>query len=419
MKKKIGIKLSVPPHSLIQSLTRSACIFTMAAIALIGFSRAAYAVTPAPDGGYAGGNTAEGTSALFSLTTGVNNTALGFQALFADGGNSNTAAGWNALRFNTSANDNTAFGAQALYKNTIGTGNTAMGRNALLLNTTSSANTAVGFEALQLNTAGPNTALGYQALTSNTTGIQNVAIGPIGLSRNTDGNQNNAVGAQALQTNSTGDSNNALGYAALLVNNGSGNTAVGDFAGANLTTGSGNVCIGGAVEGSAGENNTTRIKNIGSTAIVGGTNVVIAGTGGNGDQVLGYASSSRRYKRDIEPMGRSSETLFALKPVTFRPNDGASPSELQLYGLIAEDVEKVSHDLVAYNEHGKVTTVRYESINAMLLNEFLKEHRKVEELQRALAKQQKQIAALTSGLRKVSAELELSKSAPQLVGNSR
>jgi hypothetical protein len=444
MKKKIGIKLAVPPHSLIQSVRRSACIFAMTAFALIGFSRAAHAVTPAPDGGYSGQNTAEGTNALFTLGAGTNNTALGFQAAYADWkGSSNTAVGWNALRFNGIGNDNIAVGAQALYKCDGCDFNTAVGRNALLLNT-GPGSTAVGYQALQSNTLGYNTAVGYQAalnhvgpslcafgfqaLYGNTTGEANNAHGSQALYSNTTGSSNNAFGRSALFFNSTGYYNSAFGDSALYESTGIGNTAIGLNAGHFLVTGDNNVYVGSGVNGVDGENNATHIRNIGSTPIVGGTSVVIAGTGGIGDQVLGYASSSRRYKQDIEPMAESSAALFALKPVTFRPNDGNSPSELKLYGLIAEDVEKVSRDLVAYNQRGEVTTVRYDAVNAMLLNEFQKEHRKVEELGETIAELRSTIAQQAKGtealaaqvkeqsaqIQRVSAELAASTARPQV-----
>jgi hypothetical protein len=412
----------------------------LAVLAVFAFSGAPIckAVTPAPDGGYANGNTAEGTSALFSLGSGSNNTALGFQALYADSsGSSNTAVGWNALRFNgiSDGNDNTAIGAQALYKNTSGNGNTAVGRNALLLITTGGQSSAVGFQALQLNSWPGNTAVGYQAaannttgnvsafgreaLLSNTTGTGNTAIGEFALNRNTIGAGNTAVGTDVLHINVNGNNNTAVGHDALLSSTGQDNTAIGSGAGSNLTAGDGNVYI--AAGGTTSESNTTRIKNIGSTAIVGGTSVVIATLQGDGSGVLGYDASSRRYKQDIEPMGENSETLFALKPVTFRPNDGNSPSRLKLSGLIAEDVEKVSPDLVTYNERGEVMTVRYECVNAMLLNEFLKEHAKVQHLEATVSEQSKGMEVLAAQIKEqnakidsVTARLETTRPQPQL-----
>ena len=188
-------------------------------------------------------------------------------------------------------------------------------------------------------------------------------------------------------------------------------------AGFNIT-GNGNVCIGQNIVGLTGESNVTRIGNIGSTAQANGVFVTV-GAGGK----LGFQVSSRRYKDDIKLMDKASEALFALKPVSFRYKREIDPARSPDFGLIAEDVATVNPDLVARDEDGKIVTVRYQAVNAMLLNEFLKEHRKVEQQRRdfvvTLAQQQKQIDALTAGLQKVSAQLELSQSAPQTVLNGQ
>ena len=290
----------------------------------------------------------------------------------------------------------------------------ASGANALFSNTTGDNNTASGFYALSSNTTGTyNMANGYEALYSNTTGAFNAANGVFVLYNNTIGNFNTATGPAALLANTTG----------------SNNVAVGATAGIALTTGSGNVCIGAGVNGVAGESNTTRIRNV-YTTVANGRAVYV-----NADNKIGTLSSSRRFKHDIQPMDRSSETLFALKPVTFRYKKDADPSQALSFGLIAEEVAKVSPELITRDEEGKPQTVRYEAVNAMLLNEFLKEHRRNEEQQATItelkstvaqqqkdfqataAHQQKQIEALTAGLQKVGAQLEASKPAPQVVNN--
>ena len=389
-----------------------------------GLSPVARAVVPAPDGGYPGNNTAEGTNALFSLTSGIDNTALGFEALFRNTiGNFNTAEGFRALLSNTSGTQNTATGVNALISNTTGSSNTANGVNTLFRNTTGFQNAATGVQALFSNTTGfHNTAAGFQALLFNTTGNHNTADGDNALVHNTTGNFNTAIGAHALDHNTTGSSNVALGFQA----------------GFNIT-GSGNVCIGQNILGLAGENNVTRIRNIGSTAQANGIFVTV-GAGGK----LGLQVSSRRYKDDIKPMDKASEALFALKPVSFRYKQEIDPARSPDFGLIAEDVATVNPDLVARDEEGKIVTVRYQAVNTMLLNEFLKEHRKVEEqeaaishlkstvvqqqkeFQAAITQQQREMEAITarvkeqaSQIQKVSAQLELSKSALQTVVNDQ
>ena len=364
--------------------------FVVIAFAGLVLSPIAQGVNPEPDGGYPGGNTAEGDNALFTLTTGASNTAIGFAALGST----------------TTGDFNTAIGFAALGSNTIGASNTAEGSGALLLNTTGSSNTANGVDALFHNTTGfQNVATGVQALFDNTTGFHNAANGFQALLANTTGNHNTADGDNALVHNTTGSLNTAVGGHALDQNiTGSSNVALGFQAGFNIT-GNGNVCIGQNILGLAGESNVTRIGNIGSTAQANGVFVTV-GAGGK----LGFQVSSRRYKDDIKPMDRASEALFALKPVSFRYKREIDPARSRDFGLIAEDVATVNPDLVARDEEGKIVTVRYQAVYAMLLNEFLKEHRKVEQLE-------KQVEALTAGLQKVSAQLEVSKPAPQTVLN--
>lgn len=405
----------------------------------------AFGVSPAPDGGYPNGNTAEGFNPLFHLTSGIYNTAIGFDALFYNTtGGYNTANGASALAFNTTGNYNTANGNQALFRNTTGSDNTANGFQALASNTTGNDDTANGFGALFHNTTGfRNTANGADALFYNTTGSRNTAEGRTALYSNTTGGSNIAVGNGALNSNTTGGSNTALGNAA----------------GYNLTTGSNNIDIGNL--GVAGQANTIHIGNAVATVYPDGTThpaqtaTFIAGIHGatasggvavfvNSSGQLGTLTSSARFKEAIKPMDKASEAILALKPVTFRYKKDLDPDGIPQFGLVAEEVEKVSPDLVARDAEGKVYTVRYEAVNAMLLNEFLKAHRKAQQQQAAItelksamvqqrkdfeattALQQKEIQVLTASLKeqaaqiqKVKARLEVSKAAPQTVLNNQ
>ena len=376
----------------------------VAALALAWFALmpapTACGVTPAPDGGYPGGNTAEGDGALQSLTNGSINTATGYQALFS----------------NTTGGGNTANGYAALFSNTSGGSNTAMGAVSLFSNIDGIDNTAIGDEALYSNTSGNyNTGAGINALFNNTNGSENTANGFAALGLNMTGNRNTGSGSTALFQSSTGSGNTANGYAALCSNRtGSNNTALGYLSGQNLTSGSNNIDIGANVLGRAGEANTIRIGTKGtqkSTFIAG-----IAGTAVSGSEVLvsatgklGVATSSARFKQAIKPMDKASEAILALKPVTFHYMEDIDPDGIPQFGLIAEEVEKVNPNLVGRDENGRVNTVRYEAVNAMLLNEFLKEHRNVAEqqstiaqLKTTVAQQQKQIEALTATRQKVS-----------------
>jgi len=404
-------------------------------LACFELSPRAQAVTPAPDGGYPNENTAEGDDALFSLTTGSYNTAAGFDALYSNTtGISNTANGDSALYYNTTGSENTAIGLSALAFNVNGFGNTATGHGALAYNT-SSENTANGWDALLSNTIGTfNAATGYAALYSNATGSQNNASGSAALFSNTTGFNNTANGFSALALNVNGFGNTAEGFRALLRNTGSNNIGLGANAGGSLTTGSGNVCIGSGVLGIAAESNTTRIRNVYSS-VASGRAVYV-----NSDNKIGTLVSSRRFKDEIKPMDKASKAILALKPVTFRYKKEIEPNGAIMFGLIAEEVEKVDPDLVTRNEKGESEAVRYEAVNAMLLNEFLKEHKRGMEqgatitqqrkdFEAAIAQQQKQIEALTAALQKVSAQLaaaspsrgglELNKPAPQTVLNDQ
>ena len=289
----------------------------------------------------------------------------------------------------------TAEGANALQNLTTGVGNTATGWHSLFANSAGNLNTAVGAGTLLFNAADANTAAGAAALLNNTFG-----------------HHNTAVGISALLSNTTGNYNIALGWNA-----------------GKDVDGSANIMIGHP--GYSGESNTIRIGDFSYTkaylpAIVndpisqGGNPVYI--NPGTGELFL--LLSSCRFKRDIQPMEKSSESIFALKPVTFHYKSDKT-NTLQ-FGLIAEEVANVNPELVLPDKEGKPMSVRYEQVNAMLLNEFLKEHRKVQELeacaaqqQKNFAEQQKQIELLTAGLQKVSAQLEVSKAAPQTVLNNQ
>jgi hypothetical protein len=344
----------------------------------------------------------------------------------------NTFLGDNALVNDTSGSFNTATGADALQQNTTGTANTATGYEALYSNTTvngvaaGSDNTANGFGALSNNTSGDgNTADGYNALVNNTSGGANTADGQNALYSNTTGVRNTADGQNALYSNTTGSFNTAYGVFAL--QNATGinsnhNIALGYFAGFNLTTGNNNIDIGN--RGVMVESKTIRIgteTTQTATYIAGifnepvGPNnlpVLIDNTGKLGTFLL----SARRFKHDIQPMDKASEAILALKPVTFHYKSDAKNTPC--FGLIAEEVAEVNPNLIVRDKNGEILSVRYDQVNAMLLNEFLKEHRTVQELKTTVVEQQKQIEALAAGLQQVSAQLELGKSAPQTVLNN-
>jgi hypothetical protein len=269
-------------------------------------------------------------------------------------------------------------------------------------NTTGQANTATGFHALQSNTIGlENTASGQSALLSNTIGSSNTATGSFALVSNTEGIGNTASGAVALLSNTTGNYNTAYGRGALESNtSGSFNTAIGHQAGFSQTFGNANVYIGDGIAGVAGESNACYIGSIFGQTSASGLPVLI-----NSSNKLGTTTSSKRFKEDIKPMGAVSETLFSLTPVTFQYKKEIDPAGTSQLGLVAEDVERVNPDLVVRDKEGKPYSVRYDQVNAMLLNEFLKEHRKVQALEASAAQQQKQIEALSAGLQKVSAQL--------------
>jgi len=400
-------------------------IFALVCFALVQNTQA---VSPPPDGGYPGLNTAEGQNALLSLTTGTWNTAVGFASLKSNTvGTLNTAIGINALSLNTIGINNTANGGNALYSNTTGYQNTANGVYTLFHNTTGITNTATGAFALGGNTTGSaNTAVGQGALLYNTIGGGNTAIGSLAAISNITGNNNTAVGQGAMFQTGGVNSNTAVGAGALYAAGGDFNTALGVNAGY-VVSGSYNIFIGAGVVGPSPfqESNTIRIADNlpgdpgASACFIGGINgqTTTSGTAVfiNSSGKLGTITSSARFKKDIKPMDRGSEVILSLRPVTFhyRSDTMNTPQ----FGLVAEEVARMDPALVLTDKEGKPYTVRYEAVNAMLLNEFLKEHKKVEELEANAASQQKQIEALTAGLQKVTAQLSASKPASQVVNN--
>jgi hypothetical protein len=428
--------MNLVPH--LQKISLSILVAT--SLALLPRTQA---VSPAPDGCYPNFTTAEGCDALSLLTTGAGNTGLGWRSLFSDStgsfntgvgggalalnnadsntavgaaalllntsGTENTAVGTNALVFNDAAEQNTATGAFALFSHVSGNGNTAVGANALFSDTTGQLNTAMGAGALFSNVGGPfpgsfNTAVGGSALFSNTGG-DNTALGAGALQGNTEGGENTAVGVSALASNTTGNNNVALGF----------------FAGIQQTTGSDNIYIGFNMQGTAGESNACYIKSIFGQTNNLGTTVFI-----DANHKLGTLTSSKRFKEDIKPMDKASEVLYALEPVTFHYKKEIDAVQTSQLGLVAEDVDKVNPDLVVRDKEGKPYSVRYDAVNAMLLNEFLKEHRAFVEEQRKVAQQQKEIEALKAELKeqrsiiqKVSDRIELKSSTSHVVANDQ
>jgi len=421
----------------------------------------AFGVVPAPDGGYAGGNTAEGQSALLGRTTGIYNTAVGIYSvlsitdgnfctgvgagtLLSNTADENTAIGAGTLLSNTTGTENTANGVFALFFNTEGNANTANGASALINNTTGSANTASGIAALFFNTEGSaNTGSGSFALQNNTTGNNNTAIGYGALLANTIGSDNVAIGYHAAWSTDTGDSNTAIGRNALAANGGSQNTAIGVQALENNTSGN-NTAIGYL----AGSNNTSGTQNTTLGAFAGldvttANNVICIGVPGdnvsdscyigniwdqpggpqavyvNSNGKLGAQVSSRRFKDEIKPMEEASEGIYRPQPVTFRYKPEIEPTCPLSFGLIAEDVEKVNPDLVVRDKERKPYTVRYDQVNAMLLNEFIKEHAKVQRLEAALDAVIERLKEQEAKIENVRDEMDSNRSAAQVVVTNR
>ncbi len=362
-------------------------VLILLALGCFAVSQRVQGVSPPPDGGYPGGNTAEGQNALLSLTTGGYNTAIG----------------WLSLRSNTAGQFNTGVGAGTLYFNTgsqmnTGDQNTGLGAVALFSNTTGADNTATGFEALFSNTTGyGNTATGIEALESNTTGYNNIALGPKALLHNTSGFYNTAVGQEALANCTTGDYNIALGPGA----------------GENVTSAHNVICIGiGVSAGGANVDNSCYIGNIFGANSVNGLAVLV-----NSNGRLGTMTSSARFKQDIKPMDKTSEAILTLKPVTFHYKKEIDPAGIAQFGLVAEEVEKVNPDLVVRDNEGKPYSVRYDQVNAMLLNEFLKEHRTVQELKSEIAALSATLKEQAAQIQQVSARLEVNEGRSRTVLN--
>jgi uncharacterized coiled-coil protein SlyX len=364
-------------------------------------------------------NTGDGQGALQSITTGMYNSAFGiFSLLSLTDGNFCTGVGAGALLSNTASE------------------NTAVGAGALLSNITGGSNTATGAFALFTSTGVENTAVGRDALLNSTTANDNTAVGLFALLNNVDGSSNTAVGAAALRDNISGGNNQAFGRGALRFATGSNNIGIGREAGMNMTTADNVISIGSPGDGTAfTASDRCFIGNIRGVVVgnLDGIPVIV-----DSDGQLGTSNSSRRFKKDIKPMERTSEAILALKPVTFHYKDADTKKaeNTPQFGLIAEDVAEVNPDLVVLDGDGEPLTVRYDAVNAMLLNEFLIEHKKVEEQQTnitqlnskmaeqaaIIAQQQKGMEVLTAQfkeqaaqIQKVSAQLDVSKPAAQVV----
>jgi hypothetical protein len=380
-------------------------------LACFEFSPQAQAVAPPPDGGYPGGNTAEGQNALQSLTTGGYNAAIGWLSLRSlTTGSFNTGVGAGTLVLNT-GNENTATGTAALLSNTTGEFNTATGGFALLSNQEGNRNNAIGSRALFSHTTGDyNNAVGALALFSDTGGQGNNAFGDEALNANSTGDHNTAMGDNALHENTIGSNNTAIGRNAAWLNTvGSDITALGASAGEAVTSADHVICIG---HPGANVSNSCYIDLIYGASIDPGTAVNV---GIDASGKLGTVASSRRFKRDIRPIEEASDAILALKPVAFHYKSDAKNTPC--FGLIAEEVEKVDRDLVVRDKEGKPFSVRYDQVNAMLLNEFLKEHHKVEKLESTVTNLVATMKEQAVQIQKVSAELESTKRAQQVALN--
>ena len=437
-------------------------IFTTALSALVcfGLCQQVQSATDTPDpGSLPTSNTADGQGALGSLTTGLYNSAFGFLSVLSlSDANFDTGVGAGALLVDNGGS-NTAVGAGALFSNTTGSDNTAVGAFALFNSTTAGLNVAVGDSALVSfngTTAfdGANTALGSIALSAETSGEENVAVGRRALESLVSGSNNVAVGWRAGDNYTGGETNN------ICIGSSTGGTAgesnairIGDSASsggidvinnstlANVVTigpglstqgitiltllGFGNVSIGNGLQTTTGAS-TCNIGGIFNQTPPAGSHLV---TVGPNNQLADATLSSRRFKKDIAPIDKMSEGILALRPVTFHwKTDNTNEPE---FGLVAEEVAEVNLNWITRNPQGEISGVRYETIPILLLNEFLKEHKKVEEqqaniaeLKSTVAQQQKGMEVLTAQLKeqaaqiqKVSAQLEVNKPASKVVVN--
>ena len=359
----------------------------------IGLLPNARAVTPPPDGGYPGANAAEGTDALFHLTTGIWNSAVGFRALYKNAtGVRNTAVGYQALyntngSFNTHGKDNVGVGADALFSNTTGNGNIA---------------------------------IGFYALHDLTTGSNNIAIGTGALEYNFNGSGNTVVGDSFSSTYDTVSVGRApdihcpqgfyfpgVDYASIYAQT---DVEVGQY----LPT---DPFCGGTIPDLT--TNTVHIN--AKTAVyvraVDGNPIAGSPVSIDSNGQLGVAASSERFKTDITSIHMASEAILALRPVAFRYKKEIDPNRAAQFGLVAEEVERVNPDLVSRDAKGNPYTVRYEAVNAMLLNEFLKEHKKTEKLEATVVNLIATVKEQAAQIQKVSAQLEATKPAPQVVNN--
>jgi hypothetical protein len=332
--------------------------------------------------------------AVSAYATNPTDVILDINGYFVPQCNSTTqsvALGTGSLPSSSTGLANTAIGVGTLQLNSTGAYNVGLGTSALLNNTTGSDNTAVGSAALTQNTGGQyNSAFGFDALSLNAVGMGNTAVGYTALFNN-NANYNTAVGIAALSGNTMGGTNTALGYFALSnVTTGGGNIAIGSSAGQNVA-GSGSYTIEIGNSGTPTDSNVIRIGTPGehlSTFIAGINTSTVTGSavlvtpGGQ----LGVLLSSQRYKQDIQDMGKTSDALMRLRPVTFRYKHAAEDGRKQLnYGLIAEEVAKVYPELVVYGENGEVESVQYHEFPALLLNELQKQHETIQQLQERLA----------------------------------